>query len=79
MKILPKRDMIKNINYGTVVYTLNNIGRPDTDDPLLVINADYEEKDDCVFCASLNDGLLTPLDDTTIVEVADATLVINKY
>lgn len=79
MKILPKRDMVKNINYGTVVYALDDYGRPETDDPLIVLNADYKETDDCIFCASLNDGSINPMDDSVIVEIADATLVINKY
>ena len=79
MKIVPKRDMIRNISYGTVVYTLDDFGNPETDDPLIVLNGDYKEQDDCVICASLDDGSINFLDDNTVVELVDAKLVINKF
>ena len=79
MKIEARRDMVKNINYGTVVYTLDDHGNAEVDDPVIILNADYKEDDNCVMCASLNDGMIDILNDYTIVEVADIKLVINKF
>lgn len=79
MKINARRDMLKNIKYGVVIYTIDNLGKVETDDPLIVLNADYKDTDDFVLCASLHDGTISSFDDTTIVELADVSLVINNF
>ena len=81
MKIQAKRDEIQNIEYGSVVYKLDQFGRPLKDDPLLVLNTETStgEEPDFTFVASLNDGNVGTLDDSTIVEIADVTLTINQY
>lgn len=82
MKIQRKRDRIQCINYGTVVYELDEFGNPDTSDPLIVVNAETNSsvKDDegYVFVVYLNDGVISTLNDDTIVEIADVTLVVNQ-
>ena len=81
MKIHAKRDKIQNIGYGSVVYELDEFGYPMTDDPIIVLNTETKinDEDDFMFIASLNDGKVSTLDNDTIVELADATLVINQY
>lgn len=80
MKIQAKRDEIQNIEYGSVVYELDQFGRPLKDDPLLVLNTETNgEEPDFIFVASLDDGNVRTLDDTVIVEIADVTLTVNQF
>lgn len=80
MKIHAKRDKIKNMEYGSVVYELNDLGYAMKDNPLLVLNTETNgENVDFVFVASLDDGAVSTIDDDVVVELADISLTINQY
>ena len=80
MKIHAKRDKIKNMEYGSVVYELNDLGYAMKDNPLLVLNTETNGEDvDFVFVASLDDGAVSTIDDDVVVELADISLTINQY
>lgn len=81
MKIHAKREKIKNMEYGSVIYELNDFGFPMKDNPMLVLNTETKtgEDVDFVFVASLDDGAVSTIDDDVIVELADVSLTINQY
>lgn len=80
MKIEKRRDKISNINYGDVVFEIDEFGAIESDNPVLVLNTETssDKNDDVVFVASLNDGQIYPLDLDTMVEIADVALVIKS-
>jgi len=80
MRIEKRRDKISNINYGDVVFEIDEYGAIESDNPVLVLNAETssDKNDDAVFVASLNDGQIYPLSLDTIVEIANVSLVIKS-
>lgn len=80
MKIEKKRDKISNINYGDVIFEIDEFGAIESDNPILVLNTETssDKNDDVVFVASLNDGRIYTLDLDTIVEIADVSLIIKS-
>lgn len=80
MKIEKRRDKISNINYGDVVFEIDEFGAIESDNPILVLNTETssDKNDDVVFVASLNDGRIYTLDLDTIVEIANVSLVIKS-